>query len=351
MDRGKITVAVILVGAMALAGCMDQTTDDGDLTRAEAHQKIMAKAREVAEDLDTPEEARAAGYEPTPFCVPGMGVHWINHDLLDTELDEDEPEVLLFDPKGSNLSDTSDDEFLAIEYVVVTEGMETNSSDAVPELHGVPFYGPMAGHAPGEPWHAELHVYVADGLESSQDFPQDQPDKITCPRGTTPPEVQGHPQIMAAARSAAEGLQTPEAARDAGYEPDEYCIPGMGVHWTHKPGQNDSYFDTEFEPERPEVLLFEPDDGNLSNTTGDRFVAIEWVVVTEGTEMNSSEAVPTFHGVRFYGPMPGHTPEMPWHAELHVYLADGLESGPAFPQDQPGKITCPEGTTPPGGPG
>lgn len=158
-----------------------------------------------------------------------------------------------------------------------------------------------------------------------------------------------HEQIMTKAREVAVGIDTPEEAEAAGYVPDEHCIPGMGVHWIHKPGQEDSYVDTEFDIEHPEVVIFLPDDGNLSDTSGDTFLGIEYLVVTGGTEMNNTENKPGLMGVPFDGPMAGHSPTMPWHVDFHIYLAEGYESGPDFPAEQPEKITCPEGTTPPGG--
>lgn len=155
-------------------------------------------------------------------------------------------------------------------------------------------------------------------------------------------------RVMAKADEVSKDLDTPEEARAAGYAPDKYCIEDMGVHWIHKPGQPDSHFDTELDPDNPEVVLFVPDDADLNDTSGDRFVAIEYVVVTEGTPQNSTDAGPWLFGVHFYGPMPGHTPNMPYHKELHVFLPEDVRSTPDFPQEREG-IDCPEGTTPPSG--
>lgn len=186
MERIGAGVLAIVLASAALAGCAG---DQG--TMEDPHAKIMDAARSAAEDLDTIEEAQAAGYEPDRFCIPGMGVHWLNPSLMDTELEADKPEVLLFEPSTENFTDPETNRFLGIEYVVVTEGTEHNSSETVPEFMGQPLYGPMAGHTPEMPWHAELHVYLAEGIESGPDFPEAHPGKISCPEGTTPPAPGG----------------------------------------------------------------------------------------------------------------------------------------------------------------
>ncbi len=313
-------------------------TDDGQ----DGMDAMMAKANEVAADLNTPEKARAAGYVPDQYCIPGMGVHWINFDLLDTELDEDQPEVLMFLPDDANMSDTAGDKFLGIEYVVVTEGTDMNTTETVPSLYGMPFEGPMPGHTPEMPWHAELHVYLADDLTHEMHH-GDHPD-VECPRGTTPPEV----QLLEMARGLAEGLDTGAEAQAAGYHPTSVCEPGQGVHWVKM-----AAFDTELNANEPEVLLFLPGEGGIHDTKNSTLVGVEWVVVTEGTEMNTTETVPDLFGIPLDGPMPGHFPGMPWHAELHVW-----HTSPAAPFGEHheaddhsyhglDELDCPQGTTAP----
>lgn len=190
--RPLFLLAVAAVAALLLAGCLGAGDGDGELTREEKHDRIMTMAEDVAADLDTPSEAKAAGYVPDKHCIPGMGVHYIhkpgqNDSYIDTTLDLDHPEVVVFEPQNANLSDTSDHEFRAIEYLVVTEGTDMNSTETKPRVMGVPMDGPMPGHTPNMPWHVDFHVYLADGYESGPDFPPDQPEKITCPEGTTPP--------------------------------------------------------------------------------------------------------------------------------------------------------------------
>lgn len=59
-------------------------------------QQIMA-SRAVAESLNTPEKASAAGYSQTTNDVPFMGEHWLNYSYVrDGVFDPSKPEGLLF---------------------------------------------------------------------------------------------------------------------------------------------------------------------------------------------------------------------------------------------------------------
>jgi hypothetical protein len=62
-----------------------------------AFRQELAAARAVAERLDTPEKAIAAGYVNTTSDVPFMGQHYLNFDLVrDGKFDAAQPEGLLF---------------------------------------------------------------------------------------------------------------------------------------------------------------------------------------------------------------------------------------------------------------
>ncbi len=363
MEKAALTLIVGLV--TIVAGC---TTSDGvgtDTMKNDtanmnddtptAHSLILAQARTVAADLDTPEKALAAGYVPLPECVPGMGVHWLHmpgspDSYFDGTFDATKPEGLLFLPDDANLSDTSGDKFLGLEYLVVTEGSAMNTTETVPRFEGVAFNGPMEGHGPGMPWHADLHIYLADGIVSGPGFSPTS-SGITCPEpeGSTPAvkdargDEEVHARIIEKARAVAANLDTPEKAFAAGYRALPECVPGMGVHWLHMPGQEGSYFDTTFDPDFPEVVMFLPNDGNLSDTSGDTFLGLEYMVVTQGLPTNTTATVPRFDGVFFNGPMEGHAPGMPWHADLHIYLAEGLVSDASFSPTSPA-IVCPSST-------
>lgn len=72
---------------------------------------------------------------------------------------------------------------------------------------------------------------------------------------------------LARARAATAKYHTVEAAEADGYFNINFCEPGEGCHWL-----NPSYIDGTFDAERPEILLYAPDEnGRL------RLVAVEYV--------------------------------------------------------------------------
>jgi hypothetical protein len=96
------------------------------------------------------------GYIPVSPCeqsdIGTMGVHYLHPGLAsDAEIDPARPEVLLYMP-------TSDGEarLVGVEYFVAAAA----TGGVTPELYGVPFDGPMAGHSPGMPEHYDLHVWA-----------------------------------------------------------------------------------------------------------------------------------------------------------------------------------------------
>ncbi len=292
----RVVFVIAIVGTLLLAGCMSATEE---MAREERHEQVMTKAREVAQDINTPEKARAAGYVPDEHCIPGMGVHWTHQpgqqgSYVDTQLDIENPEVVIFLPDDSDLSDTSGDTFLGIEYLVVTEGTDMNSTETKPDLMGVPFDGPMAGHSPQMPWHVDFHVYLAEGYESGPGFPAEQPDKIQCPEGTTPPleeGPEGDPQL-AEVRQATSSYQEVSNARADGYVQFSPHIPGMGLHFLH-----DSAFsadgaetlDRTLDRTDPELVLY------VEGDEGHDLTAVEYAVpVAEGETAPPDQAVDLF---------------------------------------------------------
>jgi hypothetical protein len=178
-------LAFLITASLLVAGCHEPMEDPDS---GASHAEIMNHARTVAADLDTPEKALAAGYLPGTVCEPGMGVHWVNPGLMGPELDPDRPAALLFVPGPGGVHDVMNSSFIGIEYLVITEGLATNSTETVPDLMGRPLDGPMAGHFPGMPWHADLHIYLADGMESDESFPMYH-EAVVCPEGTTAPPM------------------------------------------------------------------------------------------------------------------------------------------------------------------
>jgi hypothetical protein len=85
-----------------------------------------------------------------------MGIHAVNFPLAaDPGLDIRKPEVLVYDPgKDGRLR------LVAVEYLKIDADGDLATSDDLPGLFGRPFDGPMAGHAPGDPAHYDLHAWV-----------------------------------------------------------------------------------------------------------------------------------------------------------------------------------------------
>lgn len=120
---------------------------------AQEGQEELAEVRSATEQFQDVEAAEAAGYEPTPVCVPGMGVHYINMDLImDPQLDPTEPEVLLYEPTEDGLT------LVGVEYMLPDADQDLSTDEDRPSLFGVDLDGPMEGHGPGEPVHYDLHV-------------------------------------------------------------------------------------------------------------------------------------------------------------------------------------------------
>jgi hypothetical protein len=124
-----------------------------------AQQRDLARARIATLKYISERRAVADGYAPTVDCVAspagGMGMHYVNGPLVgDPAVSVTRPEVLLYEssPWGPRL--------IGAEYMKVDEDQDLSTDGDRPTLYGVPFDGPMAGHAPGMPIHYDLHVWL-----------------------------------------------------------------------------------------------------------------------------------------------------------------------------------------------
>jgi hypothetical protein len=142
---------------------------------------------------------------------------------------------------------------------------------------------------------------------------------------------------LAAVRRATNRFHDISEAYAAGYTTElEPCVaipggPAMGVHARNDALMSDQIVD----PLRPELLLYEP-----TPTSGFRLVGVEYfqiVLVHDGDPTTDDDPTPWFghqappsdrivgptphlFGQRFDGPMEGHTPQMPWHWDLHAWI-------------------------------
>jgi hypothetical protein len=206
-DRAGL-VALVLVTA-SLAGCVNPLASNAE--------EVRSGAEEAARELDSPDAAREAGYEPETFCTPDEGVHWVNEDLLDDELDPSEPEAVLFLPTTESVESTfpDDQRFLGVAYMAPVA-----EDEPAPTVAGVPLEGPKPGLSASMPSFGELHVYLDEQLADETDADDPFPEKvfgIDCPQGTVPPsaydEPSGSPGEPASCSEVFTGERTHEHAR------------------------------------------------------------------------------------------------------------------------------------------
>jgi hypothetical protein len=114
--------------------------------------------------------------------------------------------------------------------------------------------------------------------------------------------------VLAGVRGATARFHDVSVAVAAGYVPVSPCESsvegGMGIHYLH-PGLAS---DLDLDPVAPEVLLYEPSADGL------RLVGVEWWVADVG------QPAPEVHGLPLDGPMAGHSPDMPQHYDLHLWV-------------------------------
>jgi hypothetical protein len=113
-----------------------------------------------------------------------------------------------------------------------------------------------------------------------------------------------------------------QAERDGYTVAGEPCVASpdgaMGVH-AFNPGLAAT---DAIDPKRPEVLLYAPKaNGQLE------LVGVEYWKRDADQNLNTDGDRPSVFGKAFDGPMPGHSPVMPIHYDLHVWVAEANPSG------------------------
>ncbi len=136
--------------------------------QAPALSPELEKVRAAFEKYEDPVMAVHDGYFSTLGCIEltkggpgtvpygapgGMGVHFLNPQLISPVPDPMHPPILLYEPSGDKLR------LVAVEYFVpLATGVKER-----PKLFGQAFYGPMEGHHPFQPTqlhHYDLHVWL-----------------------------------------------------------------------------------------------------------------------------------------------------------------------------------------------
>ena len=140
---------------------------DGDETCGQECRKQLAQVRAATAKYHDAEEAVLDGYVPVGGCValptgPAMGIHYVNIQKVDGEINLTEPEVLVYAPE-------SDGELrlVAVEYMIPKV-----LATALPELYGRHFHnGPM------DTWTLHAWVWRNNPAGMFEDFNA----KVSCP--------------------------------------------------------------------------------------------------------------------------------------------------------------------------
>ena len=174
------TIAVLLLAALPALAEPRASTEGHDATASacveqacgERCQEALDLARRSTAAFVREQRALDAGFVPDPICVAnpaagGMGIHYLDRGRMDDiQVDPRFPEILLYEerPGGQRV-------LVALEYFapVLSNGVPWMGSatqppptidNPPPVLFGRRFDGPMPGHAPGMPWHYDLHAWV-----------------------------------------------------------------------------------------------------------------------------------------------------------------------------------------------
>ncbi len=161
--RSELVVLAVLcampVGSLAgqTATGVKSVADTAQLTRLRAaldkyHDPMVAVHDGYLSTVACVEFPVAGTLGDTPYPVGGMGVHFLNMQLIGSPVDPARPQVLIYEPHGDTL------QLVAAEWFVPTK-----TSRVRPELFGVQFQGPMEGHHPFMPaalHHWDLHVWL-----------------------------------------------------------------------------------------------------------------------------------------------------------------------------------------------
>ena len=183
---------VARVVAVALLAALPGSVAWAQAPRAATPPQLPADLQSVRAALDKYQDPVVAvhdGYLSTLGCVDypkggaegamqyapgGMGVHFINMQLVGPTLDPAKPQVLIYEPVGDRLR------LVAAEWFVPVQA----AGAARPAIFTKELEGPMAGHKPLMPdglHHYDLHVWLWKHNPAGV-FAPTNPD-VKCPKG------------------------------------------------------------------------------------------------------------------------------------------------------------------------
>lgn len=148
-------VTLVALGAVA-ATTVAVGTSGPALGQDGVGRSDLAQVRAATARFHDVAVAQAEGYVPVSPCeelagAGAMGIHYLHPGLAgDAVVEAARPEVLLYLPDGDGLR------LVGVEWFVAAAA----TGGTRPEVLGVPFDGPMAGHSPEMPEHYDLHAWV-----------------------------------------------------------------------------------------------------------------------------------------------------------------------------------------------
>ncbi|MCJ1679314.1 hypothetical protein MTF65_18595 [Streptomyces sp. APSN-46.1] len=160
--KAVLTVAAaasIALAALPPAGAVDGPAPDPENGRA---MLDLATAYRVTAKYADESAAIVDGYKRSDVCLanprgPGaMGYHYMNASHWGST-DPTKPAALIYGPeKGPG----GGRKLYAVEWIVSDPDQNLATDTGRPTMFGLPFDGPMPGHAPGMPIHYDLHMWA-----------------------------------------------------------------------------------------------------------------------------------------------------------------------------------------------
>jgi hypothetical protein len=158
------------------------------------------------------------------------------------------------------------------------------------------------------------------------------------------------PVGLQAVRAAVAPYHSYNVAQDAGYSAEPVCVASpAGVMGFHAPNLS-LLASGDIDPLKPPILLYVPRADGLLKLVGVEYFRAALVNTPDGPRpwfgstdprdlgMTFAVSAPSLFGHTFDGPMAGHNPSMPWHYDLHVWVAEENPAG-LFAQFNPA-LSC-----------
>jgi hypothetical protein len=148
------TVLLLVMAAAATAG--NTGLSDARAATAQFHQ--IDAARAAGYTVEVADLNNVTCIDDSAGHTGGMGIHFLNPSLLDANVDESTPELVIYEPtKNGGMR------LVAVEYLVVKsvwDAAHGGAGAAAPRLFGQPMELVPAGNRYGLPDFYELHAWI-----------------------------------------------------------------------------------------------------------------------------------------------------------------------------------------------